>query len=68
MSCNILRTGMQENQPESSAAEAAVPTDLTGRQVLAIMDTLLVMEATWHQGSALAQTIYTCHYLLHQER
>ena len=59
---------MQENQPESSAREATVPTELTDSQIIATMDNLCLMEATWHQGSALAQTIYTCHYLLHQER
>lgn len=59
---------MKEHQPEGAAREADVPTELSRSQILGIMDTLFATEATWHQGSVLAQTVYTCYYLLHQER
>ena len=59
---------MQENQPECSTHEGEIPSLLNEAQILAVMDQLLVMEATWHRGSVLAQTVYTCQYLLHQPR
>ena len=60
--------GMAQNQQEGSNVETEAPTDLSGPQVIAVMDQLAVMEASWHAGHSLAQTVYTCHYLLHQER
>jgi hypothetical protein len=48
--------------------ETQAPIDLNGPQIIAIMDQLAVMEASWHAGHSLAQTVYTCHYLLHQKR
>lgn len=59
---------MQENQPESTNRDLDAPQDLDDSQILAIMDMLNLMEATWHKGGAIAQTVYTCHYLLHQDR
>lgn len=41
-------------------------TGLSAVQVLAVMDKLLVAEATWQHGATVAQTVYTCQYLLHQ--
>lgn len=36
---------------------------LEPREVLEIMDQLFAMEMTWHSGSSLSQTLYTCVYL-----
>ncbi|XP_027920615.1 N-alpha-acetyltransferase 35, NatC auxiliary subunit isoform X3 [Vigna unguiculata] len=36
--------------------------------VIDIMDHLLACEATWHKGHSLAQTVYSCLYLLRPER
>ena len=60
--------GMAQNQQEGSNTEKEAPTDLSGPQIIAVMDQMAVMEASWHAGHSLAQTVYTCHYLLHQER
>ena len=65
---SISFVGTQENKPESLAKEDAVPRDLDFSQILAVIDKMTVMEASWHRGSVLALTIYTCHYLLHQDR
>ncbi|KAG8367445.1 hypothetical protein BUALT_Bualt16G0072900 [Buddleja alternifolia] len=36
--------------------------------VIDIMDHLLACEATWHKGGSLAQTVFSCIYLLRPER
>lgn len=46
----------------------AAPTELSPQQTLAVMDRLFEMEATWHNGGSLAQTVYTCLYMLRPER
>lgn len=48
--------------------EEAAPTDLVADQVLAVMDRLAAMEATWHAGQPLAQTLYTCFYMIDPSR
>ena len=59
---------MEQHRSGGSLEEADIPTSLSAPQILAIMDQLTVMEATWHAGNPLAQTVYTSHYLLRQER
>ena len=41
---------------------------LSSADVIAIADRLVAAEATWHQGSPLAQTVFTCLYLLEPQR
>ncbi|XP_051152519.1 uncharacterized protein LOC127266347 isoform X2 [Andrographis paniculata] len=36
--------------------------------IIDIMDHLLALEATWHKGGSLAQTVFSCIYLLRPER
>ncbi|KAL8502716.1 hypothetical protein ACS0TY_021726 [Phlomoides rotata] len=38
------------------------------QSVIDIMDHLLACEATWHKGGSLAQTVFSCMYLLRPER
>ena len=59
---------MEQHRSGGALEEADLPTSLSGPQILAIMDQLTVMEATWHAGNPLAQTVYTSHYILRQER
>ena len=41
-----------------------LPLDLSKPQLLAWMDRLLALEATWHIGGALAQTVYTSLHMM----
>ncbi|KAK7243302.1 hypothetical protein RIF29_38095 [Crotalaria pallida] len=55
---------------ENSAAPVPISADKTTdvRCTIDIMDHLLACEATWHKGHSLAQTVYSCLYLLQPER
>ena len=53
---------------EALIEEGAAPLPLSSNQCLAVMDQLLAMEATWHSGGSLAQTVYSCLYMLRPER
>ena len=48
--------------------EGLAPAELSPEQTLAVMDRLFEMEATWHHGGSLAQTVFTCLYMLRPER
>ncbi|KAI8470361.1 MAG: Mak10 subunit, NatC N-terminal acetyltransferase-domain-containing protein [Monoraphidium minutum] len=45
-------------------AERPLPLDLAKPQLLAWMDRLLALEATWHVGGALAQTVYSSLHMM----
>jgi hypothetical protein len=47
---------------------AAPLTGLSNAQLIRIMDTLLVMEASWHTGASVMQTVYSCLYMLALDR
>ncbi|WOG91301.1 hypothetical protein DCAR_0310549 [Daucus carota subsp. sativus] len=55
---------------ENGAAPIPVSSDKTDdvQCVIDIMDHLLACEATWHKGHSLAQTVFSCIYLLRLER
>lgn len=55
---------------ESGAAPVPVSLDKTGdvQCIIDIMDHLLACEATWHKGHSLAQTVFSCIYLLRPDR
>ncbi len=53
---------------EELIAGGAAPVSLPPRLLLAVMDRLLVLEATWHAGSMLPQTIFTSLYMLQPDR
>ncbi|KAG4977162.1 hypothetical protein JHK86_036636 [Glycine max] len=55
---------------ENGVAPIPISADKTTdvRCMIDIMDHLLACEATWHKGHSLAQTVYSCLYLLRPER
>ncbi|XP_048132997.1 N-alpha-acetyltransferase 35, NatC auxiliary subunit isoform X2 [Rhodamnia argentea] len=55
---------------ENGAAPVPISCDKTGdvQCTIDIMDHLLACEATWHKGHSLAQTVFSCIYLLRPER
>ncbi|KAF7838800.1 N-alpha-acetyltransferase 35, NatC auxiliary subunit [Senna tora] len=59
-----------EEAIENGAAPVPISVDKTTdiRCTIDIMDHLLACEATWHKGHSLAQTVYSCLYLLRPER
>ncbi len=44
--------------------ERPLQLDLSPEQLLSVMDHLLCLEAAWHCGSSLAQTIYSSLYMM----
>jgi hypothetical protein len=44
--------------------ERPLPLDLTPPQLLSWMDRLLTLEATWHVGGAMAQTVYSSLHMM----
>jgi N-alpha-acetyltransferase 35, NatC auxiliary subunit len=61
-----LRTGDSRSAAQRIAAGEA-PTDLSPEAMQTVLDRLLAMEATWHTGSMLPQTVFTSLYLLDPE-
>ncbi|XP_047942690.1 N-alpha-acetyltransferase 35, NatC auxiliary subunit-like [Salvia hispanica] len=55
---------------ENGAAPIPLSIDRTSdiQCVIDIMDHFLACEATWHKGGSLAQTVFSCIYLLRPER
>ncbi|XP_024016458.1 N-alpha-acetyltransferase 35, NatC auxiliary subunit isoform X2 [Eutrema salsugineum] len=55
---------------ESGFAPVPISSDRTVNveSIIDIMDHLLVCEATWHMGHSLAQTVFSCIYVLRPER
>lgn len=55
---------------ENGAAPIPLSFDRTSdtQRVIDIMDHFLACEATWHKGGSLAQTMFSCIYLLRPER
>ncbi|KAK4431770.1 N-alpha-acetyltransferase 35, NatC auxiliary subunit [Sesamum alatum] len=55
---------------DSGAAPIPLNFDRTVdiQRIIDIMDHLLACEATWHKGGSLAQTVFSCIYLLRPER
>jgi hypothetical protein len=57
-------------QPQRGPAlqDYKLQTQLSDAQLIHLMDHLLCLEATWHKGSSLAQTVYSSHYMMQQNR
>ncbi|OAP10411.1 MAK10 [Arabidopsis thaliana] len=55
---------------ESGFAPVPISSDSTVnvQSIIDIMDHLLACEATWHMGHSLAQTVFSCIYVLRPER
>lgn len=62
------------NSVEEAIENGAAPVplsfdrDVDVRCSIDVMDHLLACEATWHKGNSLAQTVFSCIYLLRLER
>ncbi|KAL6635301.1 hypothetical protein ACP70R_027972 [Stipagrostis hirtigluma subsp. patula] len=72
MDSGIERSGY--NSIEEAIEDGVAPIPLSSDRTLDIQRTLDVMdhlfscEATWHKGHTLAQTVFTCIYLMRMER
>ena len=53
---------------EELIASGGAPASIPLPQMLGVMDRLAVMEASWHSGGSLAQTTFSCLYLLQLDR
>jgi hypothetical protein len=53
---------------EEAIESGAAPIQVTVQQMVDIFDYMLACEATWQNGHALAQTVFSCLYLLNVER
>lgn len=53
---------------EQLLADGGAPMTLDGSRVVAVMDRLLCLEAAWHLGHFLPQSVYTCLYMLLPDR
>ncbi|KAH9304167.1 hypothetical protein KI387_008571, partial [Taxus chinensis] len=56
------------NCVEDAIESNAAPISLSVLEIIDVMDHLLACEATWHKGHSLAQTVFSCLYLLDVER
>ena len=45
-----------------------VPTQLDASTLLSVLDKQMIMDMTWQQGHSLAQTVFTCAYMLRPDR
>ncbi|KAL2649468.1 hypothetical protein R1flu_017596 [Riccia fluitans] len=53
---------------DEAIEKGAAPVDLTVAQIIDVMDHLFSCEATWHKGHSLAQTVFSCLYMLKLDR
>lgn len=53
---------------EDAIESGKAPISVSTSQLIDIMDHLLACEATWHRGHSLAQTVFSCLYLLDLDR
>lgn len=63
-----LRRDADVGSPEELIAAGHAPIDLPAPQLLGLMDQLMIMEAAWHCGAMLPQTVYTSLYMLQTDR
>ena len=69
MDIGLHRGGEEElGSAEELIAGGAAPVQLPPPLLLAALDRLLCLEAAWHTGSMLPQTVFTSLYMLHPDR
>uniref|UniRef100_A0A0D3FBQ8 N-alpha-acetyltransferase 35, NatC auxiliary subunit n=1 Tax=Oryza barthii TaxID=65489 RepID=A0A0D3FBQ8_9ORYZ len=72
MDCGIEKSGYYSIDEAIEDGIAPVPLSLDRtldiQRTLDVMDHLFSCEATWHKGHTLAQTVFTCIYLMRMER
>jgi hypothetical protein len=59
-----MDAGARPKADQAPLAARALPLDLSKRHLVAWMDRLLSLEATWHVGGALAQTVYASLHMM----
>ena len=68
MDIGLHREDEEAGSAEELIAEGAAPVQLSPPLLLAVLDKLLCLEAAWHTGSMLPQTVFTSLYMLHPDR
>lgn len=63
-----LRKHQDVDTPEELIEAGQAPIDLSAQQLLGLMDRLMVLEAAWHHGALLPQTVFTSLYMLQIDR
>ena len=54
--------------PDQLVEQGLAPLELSHQQHIAILDQLAAMQASWHVGNSLAQTVFVCLYMLKPDR
>lgn len=63
-----MDAGAVSEEPPLPLSERPLTLELSPEQLLSIMDHLLALEASWHSGSPLAQTVYSSLYMMQLPR
>ena len=54
--------------PDALIEQGLAPLELSGAQLIATLDRLAAMQASWHIGNTIAQTVFVCLYMLKPDR
>ena len=54
--------------PDALIDQGLAPLELSGSQLVATFDRLAAMQASWHSGNTIAQTVFVCLYMLKPDR
>lgn len=54
--------------PDKLIEEGLAPVELSVPQLIATLDHLAAMQASWHVGNSMAQTVFICLYMLRPDR
>lgn len=54
--------------PDALVDQGLAPLELSGSQLIATLDRLAAMQASWHSGNTIAQTVFVCLYMLKPDR
>ena len=54
--------------PDALVDQGLAPLELSGSQLIATLDRLATMQASWHSGNTIAQTVFVCLYMLKPDR
>ena len=54
--------------PDALVDQGLAPLKLSGSQLIATLDHLAAMQASWHRGNSIAQTVFVCLYMLKPDR
>lgn len=65
---NPLAAGARPKGDQTPLGQRVLLLDLSPPQLLRLMDHLMCLEATWHNGGALARTLYSSLYMMTPDR